>query len=77
MTKTYESLPKIAKLILQFFFGYIIGGVYRIIRFTEKGNIVTLIAGILFLVTAVGNVVAWVIDFVTELTSDKITFLAD
>ena len=32
MTKEYEKLPKIAKILLQIFFGYIIGGVYRICR---------------------------------------------
>ena len=77
LTGSYESLPKILKLILQFFFGWIIGGVYRIIRFVEKGNIVTLIVGILVLITGVGNVIAWIVDFVTELLSDKITVLAD
>ena len=77
MTAKYEALPKILKLVLQFFFGYIIGGVYRIVRFVEKGNITTLIVGILCLVTVIGNVIAWVVDFVTELTDDKVKVLAD
>ena len=77
ITKSYEDLPKIAKLLLQFFFGWIIGGVYRIIRFFETQNIVTLIAGLLCLFTGIGNFLAWVIDFVTELLSNKITVLAD
>ena len=33
MTATYENLPKIAKIILQIFFGGVIGSVYRIVRF--------------------------------------------
>ena len=77
MTKSYESLPKMAKLILQFFFGYLIGGIYRIVRFTEKGNTTTLIVGILCLVTGVGNFIAWIADFVSELTNDKIIYFAD
>ena len=76
LTATYESLPKIVKLILQFFFGYIIGGVYRIIRFIETKNIITLVAGILCLVTGVGNFIAWVVDFITELLHDRISILA-
>ena len=77
LTASYEALPKIAKLLLQFFFGWAIGGVYRIIRYTETKNIVTLVVGILVLFTGLGNGIAWVIDFVTELLNDKITVLAD
>ena len=77
MTKTYESLPKIAKILLQIFFGAFIGGIYRILKYLETKNIVTLVAGILVLVTGVGNAVAWVCDLVTEILYDKITVLAD
>ena len=77
LTASYEALPKIAKLLLQFFFGWAIGGVYRIIRYTETKNIVTLVVGLLALFTGLGNGIAWVLDFVTELLNDKITILAD
>ncbi len=76
ITESYESLPKIVKLILQLFFGGLIGGVYRIIRFVETKNIVTLIVGILCLVTGIGNLIAWVIDWFTELFNNRITVLA-
>ena len=77
MTAAYESLPKLLKIILQLLFGSIIGGVYRIVRFVETKNIITLVAGILVLVTGVGNLIAWIVDLVTEITSNKITVLAD
>ncbi|MBQ9747401.1 MAG: hypothetical protein IJV98_01315 [Clostridia bacterium] len=77
MTSAYENLPKLVKLILQFFFGYIISGVYRILRFVETKNVATLVVGILCLVTGIGNAIAWVVDFITELFSNKITVLAD
>ena len=77
LTAKYEELPKIAKLLLQFFFGWIIGGIYRIIRYTETKNVVTLVVGILGLVTGVGNFVVWIVDLVTEATSNKISILAD
>ena len=73
----YESLPKIVKIILQLLFGSVIGGVYRILRFLETKNIVTLVVGILFLVTGVGNAIAWVVDLITEIINNKITILAD
>ncbi len=77
LTGAYEALPKIVKILLQLFLGSLIGGVYRIVRFLETGNIVTLVVGILVLVTGVGNFVAWIIDLVTEITSNRITVLAD
>lgn len=77
ITAQYEALPKLLKLILQFFFGWAIGGVYRIVRFTETSNLITLIAGVLCLVTGVGNAVAWIVDIFTEITANRITFFAD
>lgn len=77
ITASYENLPKIAKLIIQFFLGGIIGGVYRIIRFFETKKVVTLVVGLLVLFTGIGNVIAWVVDFVTELLHNRITVLAD
>ena len=74
-TSKYEELPKIVKIILQLFLGALVGGVYRILRFLENNNIVTLIAGILNFFGL--GIVFWVVDLITEITKDKITFLAD
>ena len=75
ITETYENLPKIAKILLQIFLGALISGVYRIIRFVETKNVVTLVAGILCFVGL--GLIFWIIDLVTEITSDRITVLAD
>ncbi len=75
MTATYENLPKIAKIILQIFFGGVIGSVYRIVRFVENRNIVTLIAGILGFVGI--GAVYWIVDLITEIMQNKIVFFAD
>jgi hypothetical protein len=77
ITGAYEALPKIVKILLQLFLGAVIGGVYRILRFLETKNLVTLVAGILVLVTGVGNFIAWIVDLYTEITRDRITVLAD
>ena len=77
ITASYEALPKIAKILIQIILGGVIGGIYRILRFLETKNIVTLVVGILALVTGIGNIIFWVIDLITEITSDKITVLAD
>ena len=75
MTATYENLPKIAKIILQIFFGGAIGSVYRIVRFVENRNILTLVAGILGFFGV--GVVYWIVDLITEITQNKIVFFAD
>jgi hypothetical protein len=77
ITASYEALPKIVKIILQIILGGLIGGIYRILRFLETKNVVTLVVGILALVTGVGNAIFWVLDLITEITSNKITVLAD
>ena len=77
ITAQYEALPKIAKILLQLFFGAFIGGVYRIVRYFETKNIVTLIVGILGLFTGIGNFLVWLVDLITEITQNKITVLAD
>ena len=77
ITAQYEALPQIAKILLQLFFGAFIGGVYRIVRYFEATNIVTLIVGILGLGTGIGNFIVWLVDLITEITQNKITVLAD
>lgn len=75
LTSAYDALPKLLKLILQFFFGYPIAVIYRIVKYVEKGNILTLVTGIV-LIFGFG-IIAWIVDFVTVLLNDKITVLAD
>ena len=76
-TGIFDNLPKIAKVLLQLFFGYVISGVYRIVRYVETKNIATLVVGILALVTGIGNGIAWIVDFITLIANDKISVLAD
>ncbi len=74
ITETYENLPKIVKVLLQLFLDSVIGGVYRIIRFVETKNIVTLVAGILNFVGL--GFIFWIVDLITEIVSNRITVLA-
>ena len=77
LIKSFESLNLIVKLVLIFFFGWIIGGVYRIIRYTETKNITTLVIALLGLFTGIGNFVIEVVDFVSELLNNKIEYLVE
>ena len=76
LTETYDSLPLLLRIILQLIGGVIVGGIYRIARYLETKNIVTLVVGILALVPPI-NVVFWILDLYTEITKDRITVLAD
>lgn len=76
ITASYDSLPKIAKFLIQLFLGAIVGGIYRIVRFVERKNTTTLVAGILALIPPI-SFVFWIVDLVTQITNDRISFLAD
>lgn len=76
-THYYDDLPLIARILLQIFLGGLIGGIYRIVRFVESKNVVTLVAGILTLFTGVGNLIAWIVDLVTTCLGKGISVLAD
>lgn len=77
ITAKYDSLPKWVKVLVQIFLGYIISPVYRILKYLDTKNIVTLVVGIVCLVTGVGNFVLQIIDLVTLIVNDKISVLAD
>ena len=77
LTQTYENLPKIAKILILIFGGWLVGGIYRLIRYTETKNTVTLVVALLGLFTGVGNFIIEIVDIVTTVLNNKITFFAD
>ncbi len=74
LTGRFEKNPKSRKLLWMTFFGWIFCAIYRIVRFFETRCISTLVAGILcfglfpFI---------WLIDILSIIVYNKITFLAD
>ena len=77
LTKSYDSLPLLLRVVLQLVFGVIVGGIYRIVRFTESGNVLTLVIGLIVTFTGIGNVIAWIVDLVTLLMNGKYTVFVD
>ena len=77
ITAMYDQLPRLVRILLQIFLGGVIGGIYRVLRYLETKNIVTLVIGILSLVTGVGNFILWLADLSTMVTQDKITLFVD
>lgn len=76
LTAAFEQLPKIGKVLLIVFLGWIVGGIYRVVRYLETKNTTTLVVGLLGLIPPI-DFVLWVADLITEVTNDKITFFAD
>ena len=76
LTAMYNELPKVAKVLLLIFFGWIVGGIYRVVRYTETKNTTTLVAGLLGLIPPI-DFVLWGADLVSEFLHDKIVFFAD
>lgn len=77
MTKMFNDLPWIARLLLLIFLGWIISPVYRILRWTESKNTTTLVVGLLGLFTGIGNVILEICDVVTTILGGKISVFAD
>ena len=76
ITAQYDELPFIIRLIIQIFLGWLASGVYRIIRYLETKNIVTLVVGILALVPG-PDFIAWIVDLVCLIAKGKPTVFVD
>ena len=76
ITAKIEGLNKILKVVLFLLVGGILSPLYRVFRYTETKNIVTLVVAIVSFVIGLSWVLG-IVDAITELTSDKVTILAD
>ena len=77
LTATYNELPLIARLIIQILGGYLVSGIYRIVRYLETKNVLTLVVGILGICTGVGNLIVWLVDLITLILKGKYVYFAD
>ncbi len=77
LTASYDALPFILRVILQVIGGVIVGGIYRIVRYFETKNIVTLVVGLVVTFTGIGNLIAWIVDLVTLILNGKYTVFVD
>jgi hypothetical protein len=77
LTKEYNALPLILRIIIQIIGGAIVGGIYRIVRYLETKNIVTLVVGLIATFTGIGNFIAWIVDLVTLILNGKYTLFVD
>ncbi len=73
MTKWYDNLPWILRLIMAIFLGYPLAIVIRVLRFVDSKNVVTLVAAILAIPF---GFVFWLIDLITTIIGQGICVLA-
>lgn len=77
LTGMYDELPWLLRLIILIIGGVIVGGIYRIVKWTETKNTATLVVGLLATFTGIGNVIIWVVDVLTTVLNGEITVFAD
>jgi hypothetical protein len=77
ITAQYDELPYLLRLIIQVVGGAVVGGIYRIVRYTETKNLTTLIVGLLATFTGIGNAIAWIVDLITLIFNGGYTVCTD
>lgn len=77
LTKQFNNIPWLFRVIIQLVCGLLVSGIYRLIRYTETKNMTTLIVGIVGLFTGVGNFIFWWVDLITLVMNGKYTVFVD
>ena len=77
LTKMFDGLSWLVRLVILIIGGVLVGGIYRIVKWSETKNTSTLIVGLLATFTGIGNVIIWVLDVATTVLQGKITVFAD
>ena len=77
LTPAYDELPMLLRLIIVVIGGALVGGIYRLVKWYEKRNTVTLVVGLVTTITGIGNLLIWVVDVVTTAMGRGIYVLAD
>lgn len=79
MNKWFDEQSQVVRIVLLIpIWGWVFAALYRIFTYVNSSekNVVTLVAGILCIIPVVGFVLS-VLDLVTTITQNKITFLAE
>ena len=68
IVKSFDSLPKIVKIIFALPFLDIIWAIYRLIRSISKSNVLAILLSIVMLVLC--PAIFWIVDLITIIVSD-------
>ena len=77
ITKHYDELPLIVRILIQIFAGAIVSCVYRVLRFVETKNTVTLVVAIVAFFTAIGSIILGIVDLITLIFKGGYTVWVD
>lgn len=73
LVKTFDNLPKYAKIILALPFLDIVWAVYRLCKSISKKNVVGIVLAVVLLVVC--PAILWVLDIITIIVMDKVLWL--
>ena len=73
IVKSFDSLPKIVKIIFALPFLDIIWAIYRMIRSISKSNVLAILLSIVMLVLC--PAIFWIVDLITIIVSDKVLWI--
>ena len=73
ITKTFDELPLIVKILLALPFLDIVWVVYRLIKSVEKKNTLGIVLAIVLLVFGIPFL--WLVDIITLIVSNKVLWL--
>ena len=76
-TAKYDELPLIVRILIQIFAGVLASCVYRVLRFIETKNTVTLVIAIVAFFTGIGTFILSIIDLITLIFKGKYTIFVD
>ena len=78
ITDKIESWNKAVKVLLFLFplTGWLLSSAYRIFRYGETREILTLVVGLVGLVSGIGIIFGWA-DALSEMKNGRVTFFAD
>ena len=74
LIKSFDNLPWIVKLLLCLPIVDIVWAIYRIVKGAVTGNVLTLIAGIIWIV--LGSTILWLIDLICIIATGHIRLFA-
>jgi hypothetical protein len=74
----FEALPKALKVLIFLFpiSGWALSSIYRFCYFAKKGGIITLVIGLIGLVSGIGIIFGWA-DALSELKFNRVTFFVE
>ena len=73
IVKSFDSLPKIVKIIFALPFLDIIWAIYRLIRSISKSNVLAILLSIVMLVLC--PAIFWIVELITIIVSDKVLWI--